>query len=307
MYKTPYNQKISYNGITLTIKREDLIHPYISGNKFRKLKYNIQYAKENNYTTLLTFGGAYSNHILATAFAGMMHKIKTIGVIRGDEIEDELIQKNPTLKKCREFGMILHFISRESYRKKNEAQVINNLKNKFGDFYLLPEGGTNLLAVKGCQEILTEQDFLFDIVCCSVGTGGTISGLINASVKNQLILGFPALKSGFLEKDIRKFALNNKNWQLIPDYHCGGYAKINEDYITWLNDFYKQTNVPLDPLYTGKMIYGLLDMMSKKKLDNNSNILCIHTGGLQSIKGINDLLNKKKRIPIIYEKVIDFC
>lgn len=201
-----FNQSINIqfpNNISLIIKREDLIHPFVSGNKFRKLKYNLLQAKANNRDTLLTFGGAFSNHIAAVAYAGKEQGFKTIGIIRGDELFDK-IEENPTLKFAQENGMEFEFVSREEYRLKSEASFIEKMKDKFGDFYLVPEGGTNELAVKGCEEILTEEDSVFDYVCCAVGTGGTISGLINSALPNQKILGFPALKGDFLNDEDRK-------------------------------------------------------------------------------------------------------
>ena len=183
-------------GIHLYLKREDTIHPFISGNKYRKLKYNLLEAKKQGKETLLTFGGAFSNHIAAAAYAGHEQGIKTIGVIRGEELSNKW-QDNPTLQLAHEHGMQFHFVSRSAYRLKNEPSFIQKLKEKFGDFYLLPEGGTNALAVKGCAEILTDADAQFDYICSAVGTGGTVAGLINASLPYQTVLGFPALKSDF--------------------------------------------------------------------------------------------------------------
>jgi 1-aminocyclopropane-1-carboxylate deaminase len=292
------NQKISLfkNEISLFIKREDLLHPYISGNKFRKLKYNIAEAKNQNKTTLLTFGGAFSNHILAVAAAGKENGFKTIGVIRGEELKYQ-INDNPTLVKAQEFGMVFDFVSRENYRNKNNADFIFQLNQKFGDFYLLPEGGTNDFAVKGCEEILVKTDDEFDFICCAVGTGGTISGLINSSKDCQKVLGFPALKGDFLQEDIRKFA-NKDNWELITDYHFGGYAKIDEKLILFINDFYQKYSVPLDPIYTSKMTFGVMDLIEKEYFPPKSKILMIHTGGLQGVNGMNAVLRKKNIIQI---------
>src|SRR5690606_34351869 len=194
--------------ISLYIKREDLLHPEVSGNKFRKLKYNLLQAKAGNYDTLLSFGGAFSNHISAVAAAGNLLGFKTLGVIRGDELEDDIhttLLKNPTLRYAVSKGMKLKFVSREDYRKKNTTTFIEGLKTQLGDFFLLPEGGTNDLAVKGCGEILTEEDKQFDYICCPVGTGGTIAGIINASLSCQSILGFPALKGNFLAEEISSY------------------------------------------------------------------------------------------------------
>jgi 1-aminocyclopropane-1-carboxylate deaminase len=288
------NQKITYNlpnGIILEIKREDLLHPFVSGNKFRKMKYNLLQAKMENHETLLTFGGAYSNHISATAYAGKEQGFKTIGVIRGEELGDK-ISENPTLQFAQECGMQFEFVTREAYRFKTEPDFIANLKQKFGSFYLVPEGGTNDYAIKGCEEILTEEDAKFDYVCCAVGTGGTISGIINSALPNQKVLGFPALKGDFLKDEIRKFA-TNKKWELVTDYHFGGYGKVDEELVQFINLFYRETQVPLDPVYTGKMVFGVIDLIQKNYFPDNAKILLIHTGGLQGIQGMNMLLKKK--------------
>ena len=292
------NQKIviENSNVTLYIKREDLIHPYVSGNKFRKLKYNLLQVIQEKKKTILTFGGAFSNHILAVAAAGKENGFRTIGIIRGEELADK-VAENHTLQKAQELGMVFEFVSRETYRNKNSEEFIINLKEKFGDFYLLPEGGTNDLAIKGCEEVLTERDADFDYICCAVGTGGTIAGIINCSKPSQQVLGFPALKGDFLKEDICKFAKNN-NWELITNYHFGGYGKVTEELIFFINEFYQQYEIPLDPIYTGKMVFGVLDLIEKKWFPDNSKILLLHTGGLQGILGMNHLLRKKKQTEI---------
>lgn len=297
------NQKVEIEfpfGIELYIKREDLLHPLISGNKFRKLKYNIAQAQKENKKALLTFGGAFSNHILATAAAGKEYDFNTIGVVRGNELKDNY-QENSTLSKAEQLGMQFYFIERELYRNKEDESFVKTLKEKFGDFYLVPEGGTNELAIKGCEEILSEDDKEFDFVCCAVGTGGTISGIINSSQENQEIIGFPALKGDFLSNDICKFVAK-KNWKLILDYHFGGYGKVKPELISFLNQFYEETKIPLDPIYTGKMMFGIVDLIKKGSFPQKSKILAIHTGGLQGIKGINNLLKKKNKEYLIYEE-----
>ncbi|MFP4846935.1 1-aminocyclopropane-1-carboxylate deaminase/D-cysteine desulfhydrase [Winogradskyella sp. PE311] len=284
--------------VQLYIKREDLIHPFISGNKYRKLKYNIKKAKSINKAKILTFGGAYSNHIAATAWAGKESGLATIGVIRGEELEKR-INENPTLSFAQSCGMQFLFITREEYRNKSNLEFIEILKSKFGDFYLIPEGGTNELAVKGCEEILNDDDSIFNFICTCVGTGGTISGLINTSEKHQKILGFPALKGDFLQEDIRKFAKQD-NWRLILQYHFGGYGKINTELITFINSFKNKYDIPLDPIYTGKMMFGICDLIAKNYFPENSKVLIIHTGGLQGISGMN-LRLKRKNLPLIEE------
>ena len=295
------NQKIEllkeYN-VELYIKREDKIHPSISGNKYRKLKYNLQEAQKFGHDTLLTFGGAYSNHIAAVASAGKEFGFKTIGIIRGEELEDKIVE-NPTLQFAKSKGMKFKFISRNAYRGKESEVFLNNLKKEFEDFYLVPEGGTNQLAVKGCEEILNEADTTFDYICCAVGTGGTISGIINASKAHQEILGFPALKGDFLSTNISKF-VSKDNWELITDYHFGGYAKVNSELIDFINQFKKEYNIPLDPVYNGKLMFGVIKMIEENYFKQKTKILVIHTGGLQGISGMNKRL-KEKKLPLIYD------
>ena len=301
----PYNQKLNdcllrKKEITLVVKREDLLHEHVSGNKFRKLYYNVIVAQEKGYDTLLTFGGAFSNHIAATAAAGKELGIKTIGVIRGDELGKNLeqtLQQNPTLRFAVSQGMRLHFVSREAYRRKTEPEFIANLYQIFGKFYLVPEGGTNELAVKGTEEILTPEDESFDYVCSAIGTGGTIAGLINSAKPHQKVLGFPALKESFLHKNIAKYT-HSDNWELIRDYNFGGFAKINKDLVEFINMVFTLHDLPLDPVYTGKMLYGIVDMIKKDYFPKGSKILAIHTGGVQGKAGMN-LRLAKKGLPLL--------
>ncbi|WP_394750139.1 1-aminocyclopropane-1-carboxylate deaminase/D-cysteine desulfhydrase [Spongiimicrobium salis] len=283
--------------VALQIKREDLIHPLISGNKYRKLKYNIAAAQTAGKKTLLTFGGAYSNHIAATAYAGKLHQLHTIGIIRGEELEFKW-KDNPTLRLASEHGMRFKFVDRKTYRNKEDSSFLEDLGMEFGDFYQLPEGGTNALAVKGCEEILNVEDHTFDIIATSVGTGGTLSGIINAAKDGQKVLGFPALKGDFLKEDICKF-VRKDNWELCTSYHFGGYAKVTPDLIRFINDFKKQTQIPLDPIYTGKMVYGILDMIKHDYFKPQTKVLVIHTGGLQGIAGMNRILAQKK-MPLLH-------
>ena len=289
-----------FSNVALSIKREDLIHPFVSGNKYRKLKYNLHQAAAENQQKLLTFGGAFSNHIAAVAAAGKMNQLQTIGIIRGDELANG-IADNPTLRFAQECGMQFDFISRAQYRNKTEASFLAELEQKWGSFYLIPEGGTNDLAVKGCEEILTEADADFDFICCAVGTGGTISGLINSAKPHQKVLGFPALKGDFLKEEICKFA-TNQNWDLISAYHFGGYGKVTPELIAFINRFYLETGIPLDPIYTGKMVFGVIDLIQKGYFPEGSKVLMIHTGGLQGIEGMN-LKLKNKKSPLLIAHV----
>jgi len=277
------------SGIRLLIKRDDLIHEQISGNKWRKLKYNISEAVQKNHHTILTFGGAYSNHISATAFACKKAGLESIGIIRG---EDDLT--NPTLNFARENGMQLEFVSREDYRKKNDDDFLDELESRFGRFFLVPEGGANGLGVRGCSEILAEVEEDFDIVCCAAGTATTLAGLALSLTENQKLLGFPALKGGgFLLDEVKRLmdesALrppSSINHQLITEYHFGGYAKMKPELLEFITGFTERTGIPLDPIYTGKMMFGIYDLIRCNVFESETTILAIHTGGLQGWQGM---------------------
>ena len=277
------------SGVKLFIKREDLLDPYISGNKYRKLKYNLIAAREQSFDTLLTFGGAFSNHIHAVAYAGFKFGFKTIGVIRGEET----LPLNPTLKEAIYFGMQLHYVTRAHYKKKNDESFVSHLKEEFGKFYLIPEGGSNILAVKGCTEILQDHNDEFDHICCSCGTGGTIAGIIASLNGRKNVWGFPALKNGgFLEKDISGLineynSCQYTNWRLLLSYHFGGYAKYSDELISFINKFKRQHKIQLDPIYTGKLLFGIYQCLNDQLFGANEKVLAIHTGGLQGIKGFN--------------------
>jgi len=274
--------------VRLFIKRIDKIHPFVSGNKWFKLKYNLLEAQKQGLNTLLTFGGAYSNHIAATAFAAQEKGLKSIGIIRGEQH----LPLNPTLRFAIESGMKLHYVSRSYYKEKTSANFLEKLKAQFGDFYLIPEGGTNELAIQGAAEILDSNDTQ-DYICCAVGTGGTITGIIDASNDKQTVIGFPAIK-GFeqLEKDIDN-KTNATNYKFINDYVGNGYAKINKDLVNFINEFNTTHNIPLDAIYTGKMMLGILDLVAKDYFPKASSILAIHSGGLQGNKGMSERLGIK--------------
>lgn len=286
------------NGISLFIKRDDLLHPVISGNKYRKLKYNLQEAKGLGYSKLLTFGGAFSNHIVAVAGAGKEFGFETIGIIRGEELVTK-IDENPSLQLAQSLGMKLHFISRSEYQNKESETFLFNLKHQFGSFFLLPEGGTNALAIQGCKEIIGEEEKEFTHICCAVGTGGTIAGIIEGAYEFQKIIGFSALKGEFLYDVIRKF-VTKTNWELETNYHFGGYGKVSDALILFMNDFFEQTQIPLDPIYTGKMVFGVLEKIKNNEFPANAKILMLHSGGLQGIKGMNQKLKSKNKSILAY-------
>mgnify|MGYP000321274756 CR=1 FL=1 len=274
--------------IRLFVKRIDKVHPFISGNKWYKLKYNLIAAKEKGFKTILTFGGAYSNHIAATAFAAQEKGFKSIGIIRGEEH----LPLNPTLRFARENGMELQYISRRDYREKESLDFLEKLKAEFLAFYLIPEGGTNELAIQGTSEILEANDTQ-DYICCAVGTGGTIAGIINASNDKQTVVGFPAIKGiDELEKDIENWT-STSNYKFINNYVTNGYAKVSVSLVEFINEFNTSHNIPLDAIYTGKMMMGILDLVGKDYFPKGSSILAIHTGGLQGNKGMSERLGIK--------------
>ncbi|WP_180172676.1 1-aminocyclopropane-1-carboxylate deaminase/D-cysteine desulfhydrase [Acinetobacter sp. YH01025] len=275
--QVPY-QHIEYRHQRISIKRLDLIHPQISGNKFFKLKYNLLAARQQGFEKVLTFGGAYSNHIAATAFAAHKFGFQSLGMIRGEELAQRPF--NPTLATAQQFGMQLEFISRNAYRQKDQPDFLQRLQQQYPDFYLIPEGGTNALAIQGCREILTAEDAQFDLICCAVGTGGTLAGLIEASQQHQQLLGFSALKGDFLTQEVAQLT-TKRNWRILDDYCCGGYAKTTPELIQFIQTFEQRYNIPLEQVYTGKMLRGIFDLIDQDKIGPDQKILLIHTGGLQ--------------------------
>ena len=288
-------QEIVLDGnIRLFVRREDLIHPTIPGNKYRKLKYNLAAAKASELP-ILTFGGAHSNHIAAVASAGNLYQIDTIGVIRGEELAAKPL--NNTLETARSNGMRLHFINRVDYRQKNTESFLALLQQRFGPFFYLPEGGTNEAAVKGCEEILTDGDFRFDYICCACGTGGTVAGIARRAKPGQQVLAFAAARDPQVGQVIEGYT-SLRNWRIVPDYDFGGYGKVDRKLVDFLNGFYREHAIMLDPVYTGKMMFGVMDMINNGKFRPGSSILVIHTGGIQGIKGMNEKLTKSN-MPII--------
>jgi len=278
-------------GIRLFVKRDDLIHPQFGGNKWRKLKYNLVHARQNQFDTLLTFGGAWSNHIYATAAAAKHFGFNSIGIIRGEKHTP----LNATLSFAESCGMQLHYVSRDEYRQKHEAPYLEKLKQQFGNVYILPEGGSNALAMKGCEEIVSEIndeiDDPFDVICCASGTGATLAGMVKAIKPGQSAIGFSALKGGeFLKNEVKTF-LNSKhpdtNWRIETSFHFGGYAKINDELIHFMRQFQSEYGFALDAVYTGKMFYGLFKLIKAKTFKPGTTIVALHSGGLQGNKGFN--------------------
>ncbi|TDM00654.1 MAG: 1-aminocyclopropane-1-carboxylate deaminase [Flavobacteriaceae bacterium] len=268
-------------------------HP-LGGNKYFKLKYNLEKAKEEKAKTLITFGGAYSNHLLATSMAGKIGGFQTIGFVRGEELQDKT--RNPTLESCEKNGMTLKFLTREQYRNKNQIGFLDNIKEQFPDSFLIPEGGTNDLAIKGTEEILDfvgEKKSEYTHICVASGTGGTACGVLNSLEKHQKLLVFPALLN---TPEIQSFLTENSsnpNFEIVEGYQMGGYAKYCSKLITFVNGFKTKHKIDLDPIYVGKMMFGLFDLINTQKFQSPAKFLVIHSGGLQGKEGFNQELNKK--------------
>lgn len=267
-------------GVRVLLKRDDLIHPEVPGNKWRKLKYNIATAREQGFETLLTFGGAYSNHIRATAAVGTYFGFRSIGVIRGEEH----LPLNPSLQYAVSRGMRLTYLDRTTYRAKTSDAVIEALHREYGDFYLIPEGGTNADALRGCAELSVEIDASVDVVFCAVGTGGTLAGLAAGARPDLWVVGVPVLKGGaFLEDDIRQlqeqvYGTRTGSWRLESDYHFGGYAKRTPELDDFIDDFEERHGLRLDWVYEAKMMYALFDQVARHKFPSGSTVVALISG-----------------------------
>jgi 1-aminocyclopropane-1-carboxylate deaminase len=278
-------------GIQLLVKREDLNHPFVSGNKWWKLKYNLEEAVREK-KKILTFGGAYSNHLYATAAATRELSMESIGIVRG-ELTFPL---NHTLSFAKEKGMILEFVSREQYRRKNSGEFIDELRNKFGDFYLIPEGGTNSFAIKGCIEFAQHLKVIqHDCLVLPVGTGGTIAGLTIGFEGKKNIIGVSVLKGDFHHNEISRLLQAEKksddvyeNWSMLTSYNHGGYGKVTRELVDFMRVMRDSHNLPLDPVYTGKLLWAVMEEIKKGSFARGTTILALHTGGLQGGYGIAD-------------------
>lgn len=281
--------------VRLFIKREDLVHPEISGNKYWKLFHNVNnYLAENPQNPLLmTFGGAYSNHIAALSALGKIHNIRTVGIIRGNELEYRW-KENPTLRFASENGMHFCFVSREDYRDKDALS--EKLKNEFPEALIIPEGGTNLAAVKGIRNMLNSDTQDFDYLCAAVGTGGTVAGISKFAENHQKVIGFKVVDDDSLHSRVTELS-GKENFTLI-DAHFGGYGKISDENIAFINAFSREFGLQLEPVYTGKMMRKLFQLVEEGCFPQNCKILAFHTGGLQGIAGANEMLKKQNRAVI---------
>ncbi|MDQ1161152.1 1-aminocyclopropane-1-carboxylate deaminase [Chryseobacterium sp. SORGH_AS 447] len=282
--------------VKLFMKREDLVHPQISGNKYWKLFFNINKYLDRKPAKpyMITFGGAFSNHIAAVSAVGNLAGVPTLGIIRGEELKDKW-RDNPTLLFAKRNGMNLQFVTREEYRHKEK--LTGFLQKEFPDALIIPEGGTNAEAVAGVRMMLNEGTKDFDYLCTAVGTGGTIAGLSKYSEDHQKVIGFRVVDDDSLENRILELT-SKKNFSLI-DSSFGGYGKIKDENIRFINDFKERYNIPLEPIYTGKMMQKVFELIEEGFFPENSKILCFHTGGLQGIEGANLLLEKQNRTLIV--------
>jgi 1-aminocyclopropane-1-carboxylate deaminase len=278
---TPIISKISYHGIEIGILRLDLIHPEISGNKWFKLKYNLKEAIFQKKENIITFGGAYSNHIAATAKACNLTKIRSVGYIRGEDLSST----NPTLSYAKQLGMELIFLTREDYRKKNEPEFLSSISMKHPNSYIVPEGGNNELGEKGCEEILDQNTNQYSHIFCAYGTGCTFHGLAKSLKPNQFLTGINVLNNQ-AETYAKNAIINN-------DFHFGGYAKYHTELIDFKTKFEKEYNIALDYVYTSKLFYAVFDAIKKNKFSSENKLLIIHSGGLQGNKGFEERYNLK--------------
>jgi 1-aminocyclopropane-1-carboxylate deaminase len=269
---------MEYRGVRIVLKRDDLINPELPGNKWRKLKYNLVAAREQQASMLLTFGGAYSNHIRATAAAGRIHGFRTVGVIRG-EAHDPL---NESLAAAIGNGMQLAYLDRSTYRGKTDPAVLARLRQRFGEFYLLPEGGSNALAVKGCREIVPEIEDDFDVICCPVGTGGTLAGIAASLPPGKRAVGFSALRGGadFLPAEVRRLqgADVTDNFTVVDDYVFGGFARRNHDLDSFIAAFREVHGLDLEWVYVAKMLYGIHALVTNGTFPSGSTVVAVVTG-----------------------------
>ncbi|WP_036249617.1 1-aminocyclopropane-1-carboxylate deaminase/D-cysteine desulfhydrase [Methylobacter sp. BBA5.1] len=272
-------------GVELWIKRDDLLHPVISGNKWRKLKYILDHALSSGAHTLISMGGAYSNHLHALAFVGRALGMKTIGLVRGER-PDTL---NPTLADMQHWGMELRFVSRYDYRSLRQYKGWQDLPGIGAGQYWLPEGGAQALALKGVMELALEIKLSYDVICAPCGTGATLAGIIEAAPEPASVIGFAALKNArFLTADIERLLSGPRaNWQVNLDYHFGGFAQVTDELLAFIDAFELKTQVPLEPVYTGKMLYGLYDLMARGCFKPGQRIIAVHTGGLQGKRGFD--------------------
>ncbi|WP_113662670.1 1-aminocyclopropane-1-carboxylate deaminase/D-cysteine desulfhydrase [Pedobacter nanyangensis] len=277
---SPIHQ-VSFRGKSLFVKRDDLIDPFVSGNKWRKLKYILQDAAQKHKNHLITFGGTYSNHLLATAAAAAKNHLRTTAFVRGEEVN------NPVLSLCKLFGMQLHFVDRKSY--KNKKALFEQHYSGNNDTYFIDEGGASKEATRGCAEIIDELKENFDYIFCAAGTGTTAAGLLEGINKQQLpteLHVIPVLKGGdFMKAEIANYVNDLSKLRLHFDYHFGGYAKTTPELITFIKDFTGSTGILLDPIYTGKMCYAIFDLIAKGIIKKEAKILMLHTGGLFGILG----------------------
>ena len=280
-----FSERYLNNEIEVFIKRLDLIDPFISGNKLFKLKHNVDRALLEKKNMLITFGGAFSNHILATAAYAKKKNIDCLAIVRGEEYSE----LNPLLTLAKEYGMNFCFVSRKEYAKRNDNNYVSELIRKYKKAFIVPEGGNNKLGVSGAEEILEKQDKSFDYIICPIGTGATLSGIVNSSKKTQKVIGFNCIND---TKDINKNIYqktNKNNWEIINEFNFGGFAKFDNLLTEYLKKFKLNYKITLDLNYTAKMFFGFEKLIERRYFQRKSKILLIHTGGIYSNLGFNYL------------------
>lgn len=276
--------------VKVSIKRDDQIHPIISGNKWRKLHYNLKFAKEKQYQGIISFGGCYSNHLHALAYVCQQQQLEAIAIVRGESDN----QVNYTLSWAKHWGMKLSFVDRQTYRKRQDLTFLNELQQQYPKHLIIPEGGSNQLALPGVGEVINElnQQCTYDSLLVPVGSGGTLAGLVKQDNNEHNIIGIAVLKqSDYLTNEVKRL-LNNESkfqrWTIENDYHGGGYAKFTAEDANQILQFSTATGIPFEPIYSGKMLLGFFDLLEKGYFSANQHIVLLHTGGLQGIAGLVD-------------------
>jgi 1-aminocyclopropane-1-carboxylate deaminase/D-cysteine desulfhydrase-like pyridoxal-dependent ACC family enzyme len=286
--------------LNVYVLRDDLIHPFISGNKWRKLKYNLEEFRKSGKKYLVTFGGAYSNHVVATAAAGKEYGIHTIGIIRGPELNPD---SNPALQFANRCGMKLVFVSREDYKRYRnnifEIKFIPEFQTTISELFILPEGGANEFAVKGCKEITEDIPVNFDYVCCACGTGTTLAGIASSLTVTQTAIGIAVLKgAGFLNETIQQIS-KKKNYRIFHDYHFDGYAKTTDELNRFCQAFSQNSGIPVEPVYTGKLFYGIYDLIRNNFFAEGKTIVLVHTGGVIRYEKSPQISNPRNEIKLL--------
>jgi 1-aminocyclopropane-1-carboxylate deaminase len=269
----------------ITLKRDDLLHPVISGNKWRKLKFALLEAQQNQIKHIISFGGGFSNHLHALGYCCQQMNIRFTAIVRGDYSGNP----SPMLQDLVSWGAQLRYVDRSTYKLRDQPEYLTNLQQRYSEATIIPEGGSQALALKGVSEIISELEGNYDYIMAPVGSGGTLAGLINQSQPSTKIIGIAVLKGkDYLESLVNQLlpaaAKDKSNWQINHDYHSGGYAKTNSELKAFCENFLQQTDIHIEPVYSGKLFFALKDLIAKQEFPEGSKILALHTGGLQGAR-----------------------